>query len=61
MTDVLPELRVVEHENEWIVRSKFSFAYEPYDTPELSELRERYRHSPRRLVLFRLCVFRFLF
>lgn len=43
MSNLAPELRVVEYQNEWIVRSPYRFAYEAWDTPQLSDLRERYR------------------
>jgi hypothetical protein len=43
MTELMPELRVVEYQNEWIVKSRFPFAYERHDTPQLAELRDRYR------------------
>jgi hypothetical protein len=43
VTDLAPELRVVEYQNEWIVRSPHRFGYEAWDTPRLRELRERYR------------------
>ncbi len=43
MSKLSPELRVVEYQNEWIVRSHFSFAYERGDEPRLAQLAERYR------------------
>jgi Transglutaminase-like superfamily len=43
MEMVTPELRVVEYQNEWIVKSRYPFAYEDPATSQLTELRERYR------------------
>jgi hypothetical protein len=42
MADLCPELRVVEYQNEWILKSPYPFHYESWATPQLGELRERY-------------------
>ena len=46
MTRKIPKkLRIVEYKNAVIVKSQYPFGYESFDTPELKQLREKYRLS----------------
>jgi hypothetical protein len=42
VSDLPPELRIVEYQNEWITRGTQPFRYERFDVPQLAALRERY-------------------